>query len=171
MEKLGNYRLPIIFALIAVAVMSRLLPHPQNFSPVMAIALFSGVLLGKKWYAWVVPMAIMVISDCFLGFSDVTWSVYLSFALIIGMGMMMKKVSLLNVFANSLLGALLFFVITNFACWLPGWYGYTWQGLMDCYVAAIPYFRMTVLSSVVYGVAFWGLYELARRFAPALIRQ
>ena len=84
MKRLGNVRVLIIFALIAVAIMSRLLIHPQNFSPVMAIALFSGILLGKKWYAFVVPLLIMVISDIFLGFSDVTWSVYLSFALIVG---------------------------------------------------------------------------------------
>ena len=170
MKKLGNVRVLIIFALIAVAIMSRLLIHPQNFSPVMAIALFSGILLGKKWYAFVVPLLIMVISDIFLGFSDVTWSVYLSFALIVGMGMFMKKVSFVNVFANSLLAALLFFVITNFACWIPGWYGYTWQGLVDCYVAAIPFFRMTVLSSVVYSLGFWGIYEIVHRFAPATVR-
>ena len=136
----------------------------------MSIALFSGILLGKKWYAFVFPLVIMVISDIFLGFSDVTWSVYLSFALIVGMGLIMKKVSFINVFANSLLAALLFFVITNFACWLPGWYGYTWQGLVDCYVAAIPFFRMTLLSSVVYSVGFWAVYELVRRFAPVATR-
>lgn len=167
MKKVGNLRLLIIFALIAVAILSRLVVHPNNFSPVMAIALFSGILLGKKWYAFVVPLVIMVISDIFLGFSDVTWSVYLSFALIVGMGMFMKKVSFINVFANSLLAALLFFVITNFACWIPGWYGYTWQGLLDCYIAAIPFFRMTILSSVVYSIGFWGIYELVHRFVPA----
>ncbi len=164
MKKFDNHRLFIVFALIAVAIMFRLLPHPQNFTPIAAIAIFSGALLGKKWYAFVVPMLIMLISDAFIGFHVTMWAVYLSFALVVLLGMTMaKSLRFKNVFATALVSAVVFFLITNFACWLQGWYGYTAQGLVNCYLAAIPFFRMELLSTMVYSVAFWGICELASR--------
>ena len=85
MKKLANYRILIVFALILVAMSTRLFPHPANFTPIIAIALFSGALLGKKWYAFIVPMFIMLLSDLIIGFHDTMWAVYLSFALVVGM--------------------------------------------------------------------------------------
>jgi hypothetical protein len=92
-------------------------------------------------------------------------SVYASFALIALIGMKMKTISLKNVFVNSIFSAVLFFVITNFAVWLEGWYSYTFAGLVLCYEMAIPFFRNTLLSSLIYsGLLFGGIY-LAEKFA------
>lgn len=164
MKKLANYRILIVFALILVAMSTRLFPHPANFTPIIAIALFSGALLGKKWYAFIVPMFIMLLSDLIIGFHDTMWAVYLSFALVVGMGMFLfNKIRFTNVLITSLLSALLFFVLTNFACFLHGWYGYTWAGLVQTYTVAIPFFRMELLSTVLYSMVFWGIYVLVAK--------
>lgn len=164
MKKIANYRILIIFTLIIVAMSIRLLPHPANFTPLTAIALFSGALLGKKWFAFVVPMVIMFLSDLFLGFHATMWAVYVSFALVVAMGMFLcKNIRFINVMATAILSSLLFFVITNFACFLQGWYSLTWAGLVDCFTMAIPFFRMELLSTLVYATAFWGIYTLVTK--------
>lgn len=161
MKKL-DYRLLCLLALVAVAVLSRLLPHPQNFSPIAAIAIFSGALIGRKWFAFVIPVLIRLISDVMLGspvYSSM-WAVYLSLGIVVLLGMFMcKTVRFKNVFATALVSAVVFFLLTNFACWLEGWYGYTGQGLLNCYVAAIPFFRMDLLSTLVYSLGFWAIFE------------
>lgn len=170
MKKL-NYLLLSVFALASLAVCTRLVPHPQNFTPLAAIAIFSGAMLGKKWYAFAVPVAIRLVSDLLLGaplYSSM-WAVYLSMGLVVVMGMFMcANMRFRNVFATALLSAVAFFIITNFACWLEGWYGYSFQGLMNCYVAAIPFFRMDILSTMVYSIGFWGIYQVAVKTVPAL---
>ncbi|MDD2622124.1 MAG: DUF6580 family putative transport protein [Bacteroidales bacterium] len=164
MKKIANSRIVIIFALIIIAMLIRLLPHPNNFTPIAAIALFSGALLGRKWYAFVVPMVIMLLSDIVIGFHSTMWAVYLSFALVVALGMFLcKNMRFANVFLTALLSAVLFFLITNFACYLHGWYGYTLSGLATCYQMAIPFFRMELLSTMVYSLAFWGVYTLVHK--------
>jgi hypothetical protein len=80
------------------------------------------------------------------------------------MGMFLfNKIRFTNVLITSLLSALLFFVLTNFACFLHGWYGYTWAGLVQTYTVAIPFFRMELLSTVLYSMVFWGIYVLVAK--------
>jgi hypothetical protein len=164
MKKIANSRIVIIFALIVIAMLIRLLPHPQNFTPIAAIALFSGALLGKKWYAFILPMVIMLLSDIVLGFHSTMWAVYLSFALVIVLGMFLcRTMRFTHVFFTALLSSILFFVITNFACFMHGWYGYTTTGLLTCYQMAIPFFKMELLSTMVYAVAFWGIHYMVTK--------
>ena len=164
MKKIANSRILMVFALIIVAMLIRLFPHPANFTPILAIAIFSGALLGKKWYAFIVPILIMLLSDLVIGFHSTMWAVYLSFALVVALGMYLcKNIRFKNVFLTSIISALLFFVITNFACFLHGWYGYSFAGLMTCYEMAIPFFRMEILSTMMYATAFWGIYYLVEK--------
>lgn len=164
MKKIANYRVLIVFALIVLAMLIRLLPHPENFTPITAIALFSGALLGRKWYAFIVPMIIMLLSDLLIGFHATMWSVYLSFAMVVALGMFLcKHIRFKNVIITAILSSVLFFVVTNFACFMQGWYGFTWGGLATCYTMAIPFFRMELLSTLVYATAFWGIYALATK--------
>jgi hypothetical protein len=169
MEKVANYRILLVFSLIIIAMLIRLFPHPQNFTPIAAIAIFSGALLGKKWYAFVIPMVIMLLSDIVIGFHSTMWAVYLSFALVVVLGMFLcKRLRFTNVLLTALLSAVLFYVITNLACFLHGWYGYSFTGLVTCYTAALPFFRMELLSTVIYAFAFWGIYALASKKLFAL---
>ena len=161
------------FSLIAFAVLSRLLPHPPNVAPITALALFGGVYLDKK-QSFIIPLAAMVISDYFIGFhSAIVW-VYVSFLAIGAMGLWLKNNQ--NVGATvgaTVAGSILFFIVTNFGVWVSSQvtYPHTFSGLVECYTAAIPFFRNTLLGDAVYVGTLFGVYETAKKFIPSLSAQ
>lgn len=159
----------VAFSLILMAALSRLLPHPPNVVPITALALFSGVYLQKK-YAVAVPLAAMLVSDYFLGFSWGTPWVYGSF-IVIGLGglWLRNHRGVAQTIGASLLGSVLFYIITNFGVWVSsGMYPPSASGLAECYVAAIPFFRNTVLGDLVYVGAMFSLFSLAERMIPSM---
>ena len=161
------------FALIALAVLTRLLPHPPNFVPITALALFGGVYLDKK-HTFIVPIAAMLISDYFIGFySGMVW-VYASFVAIGFIGLWLRNhPGVTSTIGATLAGSVLFFVVTNFGVWVSSQvtYSKTVTGLVECFVAAIPFFRNTLLGDAVYVGALFGVYELAKKFVPSLHAQ
>jgi hypothetical protein len=174
----------LLVAMIALAALSRLLPHPPNFSPVEAMALFGGAYFAHRGWAVMVPLIAMVLSDVALGLIHggtyleyVTslgfWSVYLCIALSSIMGFGLRgKVNGANVLGYSLAGSVLFFVVTNFFTWFGGtMYPQTGAGLVAAYVAAIPFFQWTVLGTLFYAALLFGGFALLRRRAPALRAQ
>ncbi|MBM3248009.1 MAG: hypothetical protein FJZ10_01090 [Candidatus Omnitrophica bacterium] len=165
----------LAIALIVLGILTRFIPHAPNFNPVIAIALFGGYYLSRK-YAVLVPLLLMVLSDIFLGLHNTMLFTWGSVVLISILGITQKKnKSVLNIAGSSLVSAVLFFVVTNFGVWISGWYPYTSKGLADCFIMGIPFFRATLLSTVVYSAVMFGAYELiARRvkntrFATALL--
>lgn len=165
-------RFLIIFGLIVLAIASRLLPHPPNFTPVAAIALFGGAYFADKRLAFAVPFGIMFISDLIIGLHDTLLFVYLGFAVAVGIGYLLRnRVSLVNVTAGALAGAVVFYLVTNFGVWIEGTlYPHTLQGLAACFTAGIPFFRYTILGNLVYCGALFGSFEMARRYIPAIQR-
>lgn len=156
--------LAIALLLIAVGVALRLLPHPANFAPISAIALFGGVYLSRKT-ALILPLLAMLIGDFFLGFYELPLglAVYGSFLLIVGLGLLIKsRKSVYAVIGGALTGSILFFATTNFAVWaFTPWYAKTGVGLLDCYLMGLPFFRNTLLGDLFYVTCFFGAYELA----------
>ena len=161
------------FALILLAVLSRLVPHPVNVAPITALALFGGVYLDKK-HTFLVPLAAMLIADYFIGFyAGIAW-VYAGFVLIGFLGLWLRDHrSLGNTAGASLAGSVIFFVVSNFGTWITGQVGYPLNvaGLIECYTAAIPFFRNTVAGDMAYVAALFGIYELASRYLPMLARE
>ena len=155
--------LAIVLLLITVGVVLRLLPHPANFAPISAIALFGGVYLSRKT-ALVLPLLAMLIGDFFLGFYELRLglTVYASFLLIAGLGLLIKnRKSIFAVAGGALAGSILFFLTTNFAVWaFTPWYAKTISGLLNCYLTAIPFFKNTLLGDLFYATIFFGAYEL-----------
>jgi len=140
-------------------------PNIPNFAPIGALALFSGVYL-KKRYALLIPLAAMIISDYFIGFYNpyVMASVYLSFLIIGLIGSWLKNhKSVLNIISGSLLGSLTFFVLTNFTVWAApnSYYPQTLNGLIDCYVLALPFFKNTISGDLFYVATLFGTKELS----------
>src|SRR5436190_9779116 len=138
----SNHSRPIaLISAIVVAAALRLVPHPPNFSPIDAMALFSGAYLGRRAIAFVAPIGAMLLSDMVLGFYHGQATVYFSVALIVMIGMVaLARRSPLRVGAAALAGSVLFFVVTNLGMWLfSGFYPRTLGGLEACYVAAIPF--------------------------------
>ncbi len=152
----------VIFILIGVSF--RFLPHPPNFAPITAIALFGGVYLSRKT-AFFLPVIAMFISDIFIGYYEFSLmlSVYISFLLMVFLGFWLKKrKKWYNIGGSALLSGLLFFIITNFAVWaFTPWYPFNFAGLMECYTMALPFFKNTLLGNLFYVTVFFGAYELA----------
>lgn len=147
--------------IIVFAVVLRLVPHPPNFAPIGAMALFGGVYLNKK-YALVVPIAAMFVSDMLIGFHRTMGFVYGSFLLTGLIGLWIKNHKRVGyIVGASLMSSVLFFLITNFGVWLTGsLYPKTFDGFMQCYLLAVPFFRNTLIGDLFYTALFFGAYEV-----------
>ncbi len=163
----------ILFALVLIlfAAFSRLIPHAPNFTPVISIALFAGAYLNKR-FAFLVPIAAMLMSDLVVGFySPVSMAfVYGSLLLIVALGIIMNgKVSVVKIGSFSLAGAVLFFVLTNFGVWVVpnSIYPRTFAGLIECYVLAIPFFGNTVYSAIIYSALMFGVYQAVEKLVSS----
>lgn len=155
------------YLFVLLGVFFRLAPHLPNATPVAAIALFGGTYLDRRT-ALVVPLLIMVISDMIIGFHSLilfTWGAFLLTGLI---GLWLKgHKTFINIAVSAASSSLLFFLITNFGVWaVPGsWYPHTAQGLINCYLMGLPFFRYTVLGDLAYVGALFGLYEAVQMAA------
>jgi hypothetical protein len=153
-------------AFVFIGAFSRLIPHPANFAPIAAMAIFGGVYLGRK-QALTIPLAAMILSDLFLGFDSVAMrlSVYGSFLLTVFIGFWLKKhKNYKYIILASLASSLLFFLITNFTVWaVTNMYPKSLSGLIESYFYAIPFFRNTVLGDLTYSGVFFGGYELVKK--------
>ncbi|GAB1403122.1 hypothetical protein MASR1M74_03000 [Lentimicrobium sp.] len=167
-----NNRFPLSFAVITAILfalaLSRLLPHPMNFSPLAALAMFGGARYSNRWAAWFIPLFALWISDLFLNFSFYGSFVpfyqgalftYLAFGLIVWIGSRaLKKLTASKLLLSSLAASMVFFIVSNFGVWLSGTlYPINYQGLISCYTAAIPFFRNTLTGDLIYSfVVFYG---------------
>jgi hypothetical protein len=160
----------VLIGMILAAAAMRLLPHPPNFSPIAAMALFGGAYLRHRWAGFAAPMLALFVSDLILGFYDHMEIVYGALALTVCLGWWLRaNRSPLRVVGAALAGSVIFYVITNFGTWALGsMYPHTAAGLADCYVAAIPFFQNTVAGDLCFTALLFGGFGLAERWAPAL---
>lgn len=158
----------VIFAL----ALFRLLPHWPNVSPIAAMALFGGAYFADRKLAFIVPFLALLLSDFFLGLHNSMIFVYAGFALTVMIGFMLKKkVTVVTLTLAVLSSSVLFFVLTNFGSWLMmGIYPMTMEGLMQAYVAGIPFFQNSLLGNVVYTAVIFGGYHLLQVNVSALKR-
>ena len=166
----NHARLLALLSAIAAAAALRLVPHPPNFSPIDAMALFSGAYLGRRGLAFAAPLAALLLSDLVLGLYAGMSIVYASVALIVLIGWWVSsRRTVLRVATGALAGAVCFFLITNFAMWLSsGFYPLTSAGLAACFVAAIPFFQNTLAGDLFYAALLFGGFALAEQVAPRL---
>ena len=160
-----------VLAIILVAAMIRCVPHPPNFVPTVAIALFAGSHLKNRMVAFLMVGVSMLISDLILGVHVVMWATYISLAFIVLLGRVVslttakRKISGIQRCASaSIAGSTIYFVITNFAVWSSGWmeelYPATIQGLLTCYTAALPFFGNSIVGDLFYTAVLFGAYRL-----------
>lgn len=160
----SDNKISIIFAciLITLAIVSRLMPHPANFTPVAAIALFGGALLPRR-LAVSLPLIAMIVSDLIIGLHPTIYATWGSFAVIaLVSSLKFKKVNVTNVLASSLAASVFFFLVTNLAVWLEGrLYAPTFSGLVQCYYNALPFFRNTLFGDLVFTSSLFGIFALS----------
>lgn len=152
----------VLIVAVVVAAITRLLPHPPNFSPLVAAALFSGAVITDRRLALLVPLAAMLLSDLVLGFHTTMAFVYLALALVVGVGSLLgKRRAPLLLGGVGVAGALVFFVVSNAGVWLQGsLYAHSLAGLIDCYLLALPFFPSTLLATLLYGALLFGAEQL-----------
>jgi hypothetical protein len=145
----------VLFAgVILLAVLTRLVPHPANFSPIAAISLMSGAYFGRKSLGFLLPVALMFFTDMILGFYPGVLINYIGMVAVYAIA----SVSISTVIA----GSAVFFVISNLGVWIAsGLYAHTLSGLVECYVRAVPFFGNTLLGDLTYSfVIFAAVYGL-----------
>lgn len=181
-----NWRLMAICMAVIGTAAFRVLPHvtnlpiPPNFAPVAAVSLFAGAALSSRTLALFLPLAAMFCSDVILGLvkGDVAGYamhsqmpvVYLSYALIAGIGMVLKnRRRFLPIAWSTLAASVVFFAVTNFGVWaLEDFYPRTPAGLTACFAAAVPFFGATLLSDAFFVAVLFGLLAAAESRIPAL---
>ena len=147
----------IYIGIFVALAASRFVPHPPNFTSLLALSFYVPVLLGVRY----LPSLVLsfVITDMIIGFHGVmlfTWGSII----LIGLGSKFFAKTILNRIFGSLLGASLFFIITNFGVWTLGSYTYTFEGLILCYTLAIPFFTYSLISTFVFSGIIEGICKL-----------
>ena len=160
----------LAIGLVLLGLIARLMPHPWNATPLAAIALFAGTYLPKRW-AMLLPLAIVAASDVVRGWHSTIPFTWGAFALIGMLGWWVRQnAGAGRIVGGTLAGSVLFFVLTNFGVWAVGeLYPRTLAGLWECYAAAVPFFRGTLMGDALYATALFGTYALANR--PQAARQ
>jgi len=174
----------VLTAMIVAAALTRLLPHPPNFAPMEAMALFGGAWFAARHWALIVPLAAMLVSDLVLAgllggdyvaylFSFDHALVYVSIVAITLLGFALRgRVTAGRLLGYSLAGSVLFFLVTNLAAWLTlPIYPATPSGLLAAYAAGIPFFQWTLLGTLFYTAILFGGFALLRRQWPTLRAQ
>ena len=180
MQQIVKHKWWIFAGFVLVAALSRLLPHPYNFTPIGGMALFAGGMLSNRKFYWIVPLIAYWISDLlvmnflYAGFYDafMWWGqpmVYVSIFLIVIVGkFLLNKISLPRLIGGSLAASIIFFLVSNFGVWMSGMgYPLTWEGLVACYAAAIPFFQNTLAGDLFYVTVLFGSYVAITSYFPA----
>jgi len=158
----------IIVGIIIVAAFTRIMPHPPNFTPIIAMGLFGGTYLKDKRWAFLLPVGAMLLADMFLGFHGTMIWVYGSLIIITSIGFLLRySVNLQSGIIAAICGSFLFFLLTNFGVWASGsFYPKNLGGLISCYAAGIPFLGNTLCSSIFYSFLMFFGYEQVKTYLP-----
>ena len=164
------YRTLLATVLILIAAALRIAPHPWNFTPVGAMAIFSGAILRDRRLAFLLPLLTLFAGDIFIGFHKLMPIVYASFLISVAIGLLLRsRRTIGRISLATLAGAIQFFLVTNFAVWaFSVTYPHTRVGLLACYVAGIPFFWSTLAGDAFYAILLFGGFALAERLVPNL---
>ncbi|MBT4709886.1 MAG: hypothetical protein HOB81_06430 [Flavobacteriaceae bacterium] len=147
-----KFSIGIFLALAA----SRFIPHPPNFTSLLALSFYIPAILGIRF----IPALVVsfFITDLIIGFHSVTFFTWGS-VILIGLGSRFFDKSIFNRISGSLLGACLFFIITNFGVWSLGSYGYSLNGIINCYILALPFFGYSLVSTFIFAGVIESVYK------------
>jgi len=145
-------------SLILILVLARLIPHPPNFTPIIAVAILSGYFFKNIYLSFAALLISLLLADFFIGFYNNMLFVYLSLLLIVFIfHKISEKMNFKNLFICGFIGSLIFFIISNFGVWVLGSpgvldlpYEKNLNGLVECYILAIPFFGNTFLSTLIF---------------------
>ena len=166
-------KLYVVIVMIVTGAMMRLIPHWPNFTPIAAIALFGGTFVKRKDLAFLIPVAAMLLSDLILGFHSTMLPVYLSFIAIVAFGLVLqRRLTVVNTLLASLAASFFFYLVTNFASWTSGLMPYPMNasGLMQSYIAGLPFLFNGVLGDLFYTSVLFGAAYLVTSRQAVLVK-
>jgi hypothetical protein len=182
--KNNSPRTVVLILIVSITAFMRVINTPghtpmSNFTPIGTMALFSGKHFLSRWMSYIFPLLTLWISDLFVNyfvyynewiwFYDGFYWTYGSFALIIFLGSLIKRVNLMNVLLACVGAALLHWIISNFGVWMRGgMYPDTIEGLFACYMVAIPYMLYTLAGNIVFSLLIFGIFEWMVQKYPSL---
>ena len=147
----NKVQLGYLVVIVLLLALIRLVPHPPNAVPIAAMALFAGAFFIHRPLAYFMPIAAMFISDLFIGFHTTIGYVYASIVLIVLIGSLLKRISIVSVGVSALLASIMFFLITNFGAWLHhDMYAQSLNGLLQAYIAGLPFLRNTLIANLIF---------------------
>ena len=175
-----NNRLQILFATLVVLIIAstRLIPETNNFVPVFAMILFTAVHFQNKYQAVIISLSVLWLSDLYINNWGQFANYYNEFVLfsspfnyvgyfliaLVSIKIFKNTITIKKVFSSSLLIGLIFFIVSNFGVWLGGvMYPLTLEGLLTCYIAAIPFFRATLASNILFSFILFGGYYILQK--------
>ena len=153
-------------SLILILALSRLMPHPDNFTPIIALAIMSSYFFRNVNFSYVVMLFSMLLADFFIGFYSYMLFVYISlFLIVLIFFKISKKMNYKNLFIFSFFGSVIFFLISNFGVWLVGnLYERNINGLIECYFMAIPFFKNTIISTLIFSYSSLIIYKSSNKY-------
>ena len=163
-----TFKRVVLVFIILMAALSRLIPHPPNFTPIMAMALLGGVYFKNRQFAVMVPLLAMIVSDLVLGFHGTMIWVYSSI-IIISLCASLLKPKMIHLGLASVGSSLFFFLVTNFGVWITSsLYPKTLTGLGASYIAGLPFLQNAMMGDLMYVGILFGIFELAKLSIPQL---
>lgn len=158
----------LLVAMVLLGAGARLLPHPWNFTPLLAIGLFAGNKAQKASTGIFVTLGALVLSDAVMGFYSGFWYIYAAMLVPVLLGRLVRDRGVGALAGVAVASSLSFFIITNFMVWATSqWYPHTAAGLLACYAAALPFYQNQALGDVFYTVGIFGGYAVLNRlFQP-----
>ena len=161
-KKYKHYILPV--CLILALSFSRIIPHPSNFTPILAVGIFSGFYFKNFILSFFIVISSMFLGDLYLGFHSTMFFTYISLTVAVLLGILIERFKFKEILFTGLASSASFFIITNFGFWsLSGMYEKNFSGLLQSYLMAIPFFHNTLISTFVYLIVFKFLFEIATR--------
>ena len=153
-----NY-LKITLGILLALGASRFIPHPPNFTSLIALSFYVPAIIGTRYLPAL--LVSFVITDLIIGFHS---TIFFTWGSILIIGLISKYLNnnFVNRLSGALLGACLFFLITNFGVWIGGTYGYSFQGLIASYVLGLPFFGYTFLSTIIFSAIIEMVYKFSK---------
>lgn len=166
---MNNIRFKVVLGMVLAAALVRLLPHPPNFTPIGAMALFGAARFRDWRVGFLAPLAVLTLSQFAIRSFYLFPVIVLAFMVISCIGLFLRRRSgVLTVSVAVLSGSVIFFLVTNFAVWAAGGYPRTPGGLMLCYTAGIPFFWNTLGGDALYAAILFGGLAVAEKKFSAL---
>ena len=154
--------------ILGILALGRIIPHPPNFTPILATAIYTPYMVNDKWIAVLIPLSAMFIADIIIGFHPYMLWVYgaIGLSTLISSWSMRFNKKYIQLGVMAILSSILFFIITNFAVWIIwDYYPKTIDGLIICYIKAIPFFQNTLLGTMIYTALITITIQEGRKYA------